>query len=128
MTSIREITRLSNGQDLDIEYPIILCDADGNKVYYERSDDYWTKSEYKDGNKVYFEDAYGFWERNEYKDGKQVYYECSNGSWYNCEYDEEGNEVYFRDSDGYRVDNREPVDMTIEEVCKELGRNVRVVE
>jgi len=34
--TIREITRLSNGQDLDIEYPIILCDADGNKVYYER--------------------------------------------------------------------------------------------
>ena len=108
MKTIKELTKLSNGEGLNIEYPIRRYDQEWNQVYYENS--------------------YGYWEKRKYKDGKEVYYECSNGSWYNCEYDEEGNEVYFRDSDGLIIDNREPVDMTMAEIIKKLGRNIRIVE
>ena len=80
MTSIRELTKLSNGKELDIKYPIVLKDNDGKGVYYEASNGHWWKDEFdKDGNKVYSEGKTGFWEKREYRDGIQVYYEDSNG-------------------------------------------------
>jgi len=85
--SIKELVKLSNGKELDIEYPIKLLD--------------------KDGNEVYFEDSNGDWYKHEYKDGKMVYFENSNG---------------------YIDDRREPVDMTMDEVCKLVGKKVRIVE
>ena len=79
MTTIREITKLSNGKELDIKYPIRLFDRDGHDVYYETSTGYWQKREYKDGLLVYYEDSSNFWWRRDYEDGNQVYYENSRG-------------------------------------------------
>ena len=107
MGTIKEITKLSNGKELDIKYPVRLYDKGGNEVYYEDSDGHWWKLEYKDGNAVYYED--------------------SNGEWRKCEY-QGGKVVYFEDSRGYIEDNREPVGMTMEEVCRLAGRKVRIVE
>jgi len=107
METIKELTKLSNGKELDIVYPIRLYDKDCNEAYFESSNGDWYKIEYKDGNDVYFENSNGYWYKSEY---------------------EEGNEVYFEDSSGYIDDNREPVNMTIEEVCKLAGRKVRIVE
>ena len=104
---IKELTKLSNGKELDIEYPIKLYDKDGKQVYFEDSDGYCWKREYDDGKQVYFEASNGYWWKYEYKDGKHVYFENSNGD---------------------IIDNREPVDMTMEDVCKLAGRNVRIVE
>jgi len=123
--TIKEITKLSNGKELDIKYPIRLCDKDGNETYYEDSDGYWQKCEYDDGKEVYFENSDGYWWNREYKDGKVVYHEESNDHWWKREY-EGGKEVYFEDSTGYISDNREPVDMTLEEVCKLAGKKVRI--
>ena len=81
MKTIRELTKLSNGKELDIKYPIELKDKDGRVVYGE-----------------YY---HGFWSKREWKDDKRVYYENSNGFWEKHEYDTDGNAVYHEDSEGY---------------------------
>jgi len=124
--NIRELAKLSTGEELDIEYPIRLRDKDGNEVYYERSDGCWSRSKYEDGREVLYEDSSGFWYKREYKDGNVVYDEDSNGCWHKMEY-KDGKRVYLEDSFGRIIDHREPVDMTMAEVCKELGRNIRIV-
>jgi hypothetical protein len=44
---------------------------------------------------------FGYWSRREYdKNGKQTYFENSDGYWYRYEYDEKGNETYFETSKG----------------------------
>ncbi len=64
-----------------------LFDSNGNEVYFEASDGYWSKSEYdSNGNKIYFENSDGYWAKQEY--------------------DSNGNETYFEDSDGVIHDNR----------------------
>ena len=71
--------KLSNGTKLDIEYPIILRDKDGNRTYYETSNGYWAKWEYTNDNKTYFEDSNGYWAKYEYTNGKETYFENSDG-------------------------------------------------
>jgi len=128
MNTIRELTKLSNGKELDIEFPITLFNKDGHIVYYEYEDRYWQKREYKkEGDQMYLEDSLGFWSKCKYKDGKQVYYEDSDGLWWTREY-EGDKEIYFENSDGDIIDYREPVDMTMEEIIKELGKNIRIIE
>jgi len=186
--NIKEVTKLSTGKELDIEYPIFLYNRDGNLVYFETSDGYWWKRECKDGievyyenskgyivdsrkeldidnpiflsdrdgnkfgydrdgREIYFENSDGFWCRREYKDGKQVYFETSEGEWWRSEYKddnkvyfedsdgfwwkseyEEGNHVYYEDSNGNIRDDREAVGMTMAEVIKELGKNIRIIK
>ena len=106
MKTIKELTKLNTGKELNINYPIRLYDKAGRQVYCEDSEGDWQKWVYEDGYEVYFENSKGFWSRRECEDGVEVYYE---------------------DSDGCIEDNREPVDMTIAEVRKELGKNIRIV-
>ena len=40
------------------------------------------------------------------KDDNLIYYECSDGVWVMYEWDSEGNEIYFEDSNGEIRDNR----------------------
>lgn len=105
--TIREMTKLRNGKELDIQYPIILKDKDGNEVYFEASDGYLAKREYADGKVVCYETS-DCWLKREYVAGKEVYYE---------------------DSDGYIIDNRvKAKDMTVAEIEAELGYKVKVVK
>jgi len=127
MKTIKELTRLSNGKELGIQYPIKLYDQDGNTVYCESFDGYWYKSEYKDGKEVCHETSTGYWCRSEYQDGKEVYYGDSTGYWWKREY-QGGEMVYFENSNGDIEDSRKSVDMTVEEVCKLVGKKVRIVE
>jgi len=42
------------------EFPFEIKDSNGNEIYYENSDGYWTKKEYdSSNNEVYFEDSDG---------------------------------------------------------------------
>jgi len=127
MNTIKELTKLSNGKELDIDNPIYLYDEDGNQVYFEDSDGFWWKSEYEDGNPVYYEDSTGYWSRREYKEDREVYREDSTGYWRKREYDED-REVYCENSNGCIKDNRKTVDMTMAEVCKLLGKKVRIIK
>ena len=75
-------------QQLKIKkFPFIIKDDQGNLVYFENSNGYWSKEEYDDqGNRVYFEKSDGFWEKKEF--------------------DGQGNRVYWEDSYGNISDNR----------------------
>ena len=63
-----------------VSYPFELF-ANGNRIYYENSTGYWSKSEYDaKGNETYFEDSEGFWLKREYDaNGKRTYSETSTG-------------------------------------------------
>jgi hypothetical protein len=64
-----------------------VYDINGNLIYYEYSDGYWSKREYDQyGNEIYREDSYGYWIKKEY--------------------DQYGNVIYVEDSDGNIIDNR----------------------
>ena len=72
--------QLSNGKKLDIEYPIILRDKDGNIVYTQWLNGDWTKREYTNGKCTYWENSFGDWQKIEYTNGKRTYWESSNGT------------------------------------------------
>jgi hypothetical protein len=75
-------------QQLNVkEFPFEIKDKNGNRIYFEKSNGYFVKSEY-DSN------------------GNQIYFEDSDGYWYRWEYDSNGNEIYFENSDGEIEDNR----------------------
>jgi len=59
MSTIRELTRLSNGKELDIQYPIMLHDKEGKIVYYEDFDGFWCKGGYQEGKVVFYENSFG---------------------------------------------------------------------
>jgi hypothetical protein len=61
------------------EFPFIIKDADGNRIYYEDSDGFWGKHEWVDGKEICYEDSRGYWEKREWVDGKEICYEDSIG-------------------------------------------------
>ena len=69
------------------EFPFRFYDANGNELYYEDSDGFWSRYEY-DAN------------------GNEIYSEDSNGHWIKREYDAKDNVIYFENSDGNILDNR----------------------
>ena len=75
-------------QQLNItEFPLIINDKHGNKIYHEDSDGYWNKKEYD-------------------SEGRELYFENSGGYWHKYEYDSEGNRIYYEDTTGVIKDNR----------------------
>jgi len=92
-------------------YYFKVFDSNGNEIYYENSNNRWYKQEY-DSN------------------GNVIYYEDSNKYWIKQEYDSNGNEIYYESSKGKIIDNRpKPTkEMTVQEICDELGYNVKVVK
>ena len=58
-----------------------VCDENGNEVYFENTEGYWSKREHdENGNEVYFENTEGYWWKREYdENGNNVYYENSYG-------------------------------------------------
>ena len=96
-------------QQLNIkEFPFSIKDKNGNCIYYETSDRFWSKWEYdSNGKEIYFEDSNGVWCKREYdSNGNKVYYEDSDGFWIKREYDSNGNELYYENSDGVIIDDR----------------------
>jgi YD repeat-containing protein len=70
------------------EFPFTIKDKNGNLLYYETPDRYWSKSEFdSNGNPTLYETSTGFWEKREY--------------------DSNGNRTYHEDSDGFIEDNRQ---------------------
>jgi uncharacterized membrane protein len=62
--------------------PLNLYDSNGNCIYYEHSDGFWSKSDYdSNGNQTYIENSSGFWSKSDYdSNGNQIYYENSIGT------------------------------------------------
>ena len=84
------------------EYPLVL-----SKVYNQSVTIKGNRVYDKNGNKIYFENSDGYWSKREYDDNvKLIYYEDSDGYWEKIEYDTNGNQIYFENSDGVIIDRR----------------------
>lgn len=110
------------------DFPFVIKDKNGNTIYYEDSDGFWSRYEYDSNDKeIYYENSNGFWSKNEYdSNGNKIYYEASDGYWIKYEYDSNGNKIYYEDSDGFIEDNRPKrvVEVTLEEIADKL--NIKV--
>jgi len=69
----------------------------------------------KQGKKIYWENSIGFWIKSEYDSkGKEIYWENSDGDWSKREYDSNNKEIYWENSDGNIEDNRpKPVEVEL---------------
>ena len=86
----------------DNEYSLVLSKIFNQSVTIRDNRIYDTN-----GNQIYDEDSDGYWSKYEYDtNGNRIYYENSNGYWIKQEYDTNGNKIYHEDSDGYIRDNR----------------------
>jgi hypothetical protein len=103
--------KVTIAQQLKIkEFPFIINDHNGNKIYYENSAGFWCKTEFDSNrNIIYFETSYGYWVRREF--------------------DSNGNEIYYENSDGTIIDKRpKPVELTMDEIAKKLGIDVTLLK
>jgi hypothetical protein len=87
---------------------LYLYDSNGNIIYSEHSNGYWSKREFdSNGNITYYEDSDGYWFKYEYDtNGNRIYYEDSYGYWFKYDYDSNGNRIYYENSKGEIIDNR----------------------
>jgi hypothetical protein len=108
MNTPEQQNNMTTAQQLNVkEFPFTIKDPNGNQIYWESSDGFWSKREY-DTN------------------GKLIYYEKSNGFWVKSEYDSNGKEIYWENSDREIIDNRpkpEPCANYIEDtaICDSYG-------
>jgi hypothetical protein len=88
------------------EFPFEIKDSNGNIIYYENSNGYWSKAEYDSkGNLIYFESSDGYWSK--------------------AEIDSNGNIIYYENSKGYILDIRpKTVELTMDEIAKKFGIDV----
>ena len=88
------------------DFPFIINDKDGNRIYYEHFSGYWSKSEYDaHGNSIYCEDSSGYW--------------CKR------ERDAHGNYIRYEDSYGTVIDNRpKVVELTLQQIADKMGIKV----
>jgi uncharacterized membrane protein len=96
-------------QQLNItEFPFIIKDKRGNRIYSENSNGYWCKREFDSS-------------------GNRIYSENSNGYWIKREYDSNGNRIYSEDSDGTIKDNR-PKSSCNGKVVEIDGKKYKLIE
>ncbi len=94
-------------QQLNVtDFPFVINDKDGNRIYYETSVGYWTKREY---------DAHG----------RDIRFENSAGYWFKRERDAHGNSIYHEDSYGTVIDRRpKQVELTLQQIADKMGIKV----
>ena len=95
-------------QQLNVkDFPFVINDKNGKRIYYEDFNGWWCKREY---------DA----------QSNEIRYEASDGTWSKREYAAHGREIYYETSDGYIEDNRPKiVELTLQQIADKLGINVK---
>ncbi len=90
------------------DFPFEIKNSNGNQIYYETSDGYWSKLEYHtNGKEIYCEDSDGYWEKQEWDaNGNKIYFEDSSEYWVKREWDANGNQIYCETSYGVIIDKR----------------------
>jgi len=97
------------------EFPFVIRDSKGNKIYWENSVGLWYKYEYDSKN-------------------NETHWESSSGYWESREYDSKGLCVYFETSNGVVLDVRillprkENVELTMDEIATKFGVDVNLLK
>ena len=80
---MKKLSEIYKELGIAFTFPIEIKDANGNEIYFESSDGYWSISERDaNGNRTYFENYHNYS--------------------YRCQYDDNDNRNYFEDSNGLR--------------------------
>jgi RNA recognition motif-containing protein len=88
------------------DFPFIIKDKDGNQIYYETSENHWSKFE---------RDAHGH----------EIGQESDDGYWTKTERDAQGNMIRYENSNGKIIDNRpKQVEMTLQQIADKMGIKV----
>ena len=97
--------------------------------YYKNSNGYWTERTYdSNGNELTYKNSNGFWsERTHDSNGNELTFKDSNGYWCESTYDSNGNELTYKNSDGV-TRGFDAKELTVEEIQKELGYKIKIVE
>ena len=63
------------------DFPFEIKDKSGNRIYFEKSNNYWAKWEFdSNGNQIYLQNSYNYWTKRKYdSNDNQIYYENSEG-------------------------------------------------
>lgn len=88
---------MATNVSINKNYPIRVCDENGNEMYYEDKNGYWALDGYNGNSKhVYHQDSGGFWWCDEYnEEGLIVKFSNSYGHWYKKRYDENGRMIAY---------------------------------
>ena len=80
----------------------------------------------KNGMRIYYEKSNGFWEKTEYDtNGNQTRYEDSSGFWCKRQYDTKRNQIYYESSIGIIIDDRpKQVELTLDDIAQKFGVDV----
>jgi len=112
------------------EFPFIIKDGKGNKIYVEDSNKSWYKQEFDLNNNItYFESSNKYWIKREYDlNNNKIYFEDSNNFWVKREFNSRGRVTYYEDSKGEIRDNRPKSvpEYTMEELTKMLGKEFKI--
>ena len=110
---------------------IILYHKNGkvSLKYLEFSGGDWLEYTYNDnGNELTYKNSSGYWVEHTYDDnGNELTYKNSNGYWWEYTYDDNGNELTFKNSEGIER-GFDIEEMTMEQVCKALGKIIKITK
>ena len=97
--------------------------------YLEDSKGDWFESTYDDnGNELTYKNSDGDWVEYTYDDnGNELTYKNSSGYWRKSTYDDNSNELTYKDSRGVER-GFDIEEMTIEEICKALGKTIKITK
>ena len=104
-------------------------DDNGNELTYKNSEGSWDESTYEDnGNRLTYKNSQGDWLESTYdENGNRLTYKTSDGYWGKSTYDDNGNELTFKSSEGVER-GFDIEEMTIEEICKALGKTIKITK
>ena len=120
--------KLSAKQALGIKFPIELRDSEDRLIMHQKSKDYWFINNYdRLGYRIGWRDSAGRVKSWVYDDwGNRVGYQCSSGYWYLKVYNKRGVCISKRTSKDKPANL--PVEMTLADICKALGKDIKVIK
>jgi hypothetical protein len=131
-SSVLKDTKKTIAQQLKIkEFPFIITDKQGERIYEENQDGFWTKTlRHPKGWITDYETSEGYWCKREYdSEGREIYLVNSRGESKLTRYDQNGECIYLETSwNGVEIDKLpKVVELTLRQVAEKLNIDVNLL-
>ena len=130
------------------EISLYHSNGEAKLIYFELLCGYWSESTYDSNcNRTSRKDSSGYWSESTYdSNGNELTFKSSSGTWYESTYDSKGNKLTYKDSFGYWSESTydsngneltyknsggtsrgfDIEEMTMDQVCKALGKEIKI--